>query len=168
MNGFYNTSDVLSHDCSADTGTLTTTLDSVEMAIAEMRSGSALAVPDLFVCNPLDWSAMRRLKTSYGEFLLAPDPSGSETNSLWGVEVIVTVQNPAGRALLIDTQKMGRVAIRSPLGMRIGFANDDFTRNLVRYVGEERCVLTVERPAAVMVLKNLPTPTTTATAAAKK
>ena len=107
MNGFYNTSDVLSHDCSADTGTLTTTLDSVEMAIAEMRSGSALAVPDLFVCNPLDWSAMRRLKTSYGEFLLAPDPSGSETNSLWGVEVIVTVQNPAGRALLIDTQKMG-------------------------------------------------------------
>ena len=52
--------------------------------------------------------------------------------------------------------------------MRIGFANDDFTKNLVRYVAEERLVLTVERPAAVMYLKKLPALTMTTAATGKK
>ena len=42
------------------------------------------------------------------------------------------------------------------MGMRIGFANDDFTRNLIRWVGEKRRVLTVERPAALLKLVNIP------------
>ena len=37
-----------------------------------------------------------------------------------------------------------------------GFANDDFTRNLIRWVGEKRRVLTVERPAALLKLVNIP------------
>ena len=60
-----------------------------------------------------------------------------------GIDVLVTTQNPLGKALLIDTRKFGQVAIRSPLGIRIGWANDDNTRNLLRYVAEERLVLTV-------------------------
>ena len=103
--------------------------------------------------------------------MLAPDPSTDEVNTLWGIDVLVTTQNPVGKALLVDTSKFGRVAVRSPLGMRIGFANDDFTRNLVRYVAEERLVLTVERPAAVLAITNLPTATATTSttkAAAKK
>jgi hypothetical protein len=47
--------------------------------------------------------------------------------------------------------------------MRIGFANDDFTRTLVRFVAEERLVLTVTRPAAVLQVTNLPAPTTATT-----
>ena len=42
------------------------------------------------------------------------------------------------------------------MGMRIGFANDDFTSNLMGWVGEERLVLTVERPAPVLKLVNIP------------
>src|SRR6516164_4679944 len=45
-----------------------------------------------------------------------------------------------GLGLFIDTTKMGRVAIREPLSMRIGYANDDLTRNLLRFVAEERLV----------------------------
>jgi len=33
----------------------------------------------------------------------------------------------AKQGLFIDTTKMGRVAIREPLSMRIGYANDDLT-----------------------------------------
>jgi hypothetical protein len=40
--------------------------------------------------------------------------------------------------------------------MRVGYSNDDFTRNLLRWVAEERLVLTVERPAAVLKIINLP------------
>ena len=38
-----------------------------------------------------------------------------------------------------------------------GQTNDDFTRNIARFVMEERLVLAVERPSAVMVISNLPT-----------
>lgn len=161
MTGFYGTSGILTHDCTADTGTNETPLDSIEKSIAELRSGSALAEPSIAVFHPEDWSHLGRLKNTLGNFLLAPDPSQDETDSLWGIDVLVTTQNPLGTALLIDTTKFGQVAIRSPLGLLVGFANDDLIRNLWRYVGEERLVLTVTRPAAVLAVTNLPTPTVT-------
>ena len=133
-----------------------------------MRSGSALAEPDLAVFHPEDWSHLRRLKNTLGNFLLAPDPSTDEVYTLWGIPVVVTTQNPLGKALLIDSRKFGQVAIRSPLSLRIGWANDDLIRNLWRYVAEERLVLTVTRPAAVLKITNLPTPTATTEAPATK
>ena len=168
MTGFYSTPGILSHDAATDTGTGVTTLDSVEIAIQELRSGSALAEPTLAIFNPADWSAMRRIKDAYGRFMLAPDPSSDEVNSLWGVPVVITTQNPEGQALLVDGNKFGQVAIRSPLGMFLGYSGQDFQQNLIRWNAEERLVLTVTRPAAVIQITNLPTPTTTTTTAAKK
>ena len=95
--------------------------------------------------------------------MLAADPSADEVNSLWGITVLVTTANPQGQALLVDSTKFGQVAIRSPLSMFLGYSQDDFQRNLIRYAAEERLVLTVTSPAAVCELINLPTPTTTAT-----
>jgi hypothetical protein len=60
------------------------------------------------------------------------------------------------------------VAIREPLGMFLGYSQDDFVRNLLRWACEERLVLCVERPAAVLVISNLPTSTTTTKTTAKK
>jgi hypothetical protein len=107
------------------------------------------------------------LKDNYGWYLVAPDPSGDQVNTAWGIEVLTTTQNPPGQGLLIDTTKFGRVAVREPLGLFIGYSNNDFTRNLLRWAAEERLVLTVERPAAVLAIKSLPAPTTR-TAPAKK
>lgn len=42
--------------------------------------------------------------------------------------------------------------------MRIGFAGDDFTRNIVRFIAEERLNLAVERPSAVLRVTNLNVP----------
>jgi HK97 family phage major capsid protein len=156
MVGFYSTTGILTHDCSLDTGTNVTVWDSLEIAIAALRAGSALAEPDLLVLHPSDWSAIRRVKDAYGRFLVSADPSDDQVNEAWGIPVLVTTWNPQKQGLFIDTTKMGRVAIREPLSMRIGYANDDLTRNLLRFVAEERLVLTVERPAAVLKLVNLP------------
>jgi hypothetical protein len=38
--------------------------------------------------------------------------------------------------------------------MRLGFSNDGRTHNLYRLIGEERLVLWVERPAAVLKISN--------------
>ena len=99
------------------------------------------------------------MKDNYGRYLVSADPSEDQVNQAWGCDVLVTTQNPLGKALLVDTSKFGQVAIRTPLGMRIGYSNDDYTRNLVRYLAEERLVLTVTRPAAVLAVTNLPAPT---------
>lgn len=71
--------------------------------------------------------------------------------------MLTTTQCPAGTAILLDTTKMGRVCIREPLSVRIGFAGGDFTDNIVRYVSEERLNLAVERPSAILALSGLPT-----------
>jgi hypothetical protein len=82
--------------------------------------------------------------------------------SVWGVPVLTTVSCPGDTGVLVDTTKFGRVLVREPLGVRVGFAGDDFTRNIVRYVGEERIALAVERPEAVLEITGLPSATTRA------
>ncbi len=64
---------------------------------------------------------------------------------------------PAGLGLLLDTTKLGYVAIREPLSMRIGYSGNDFAQNILRTVAEERLVLCVTRPPAVLAIANLPT-----------
>lgn len=167
MLGFYPTPGVLVHDASADTGTGETVWDSIEKAVAQLRSGPALSEPDLAIFHPDDWSSIRRVKDGYQRYLVSPDPSSDEVNTCWGIPVLTTTQNPVGKGLLIDTSKFGRVAVREPISMFMGFANDDLIRNLLRWVAETRLVLTVERPAAVLKIVNLPAPTTTKTTAKK-
>jgi hypothetical protein len=64
---------------------------------------------------------------------------------------------PAGKGLLLDSSKAGYVVVREPLSMRLGFSGTDFVDNIVRTVAEERLVLCVTRPAAVLAISNLPT-----------
>jgi HK97 family phage major capsid protein len=157
MTGFMATTGILTHDASTDTGTAVTAIDSIEKSIAQLRVGPALAVPDLIVTHPLTFSALRRLKDLYGRSLIQPDPTNDEPNVIFGVPVIVTTQMPAAYGLLLDTTKLGYVAIREPLSMRIGYANDDLVRNILRTVAEERLTLCVTRPPAILLISNLPT-----------
>jgi HK97 family phage major capsid protein len=131
-------------------------IDHIEQAIAELRTGPALAVADLLILHPNTWSAVRRTKDGFDRYLTQPDPTSGEAASIWGVPVLTTISCPDDTGVLLDTTKFGRVLVREPLGVRVGFANDDFTRNIVRYVGEERLTLAVERPQAVMEISALP------------
>jgi HK97 family phage major capsid protein len=129
-------------------------LDSVEIAITALRTGSALAVADVLVLNPADWSKLRRIKDTQGRFMTQPDPTTDEANSLWGIDVIQTTANPVGKGLLLDSTKCGYVGVREAVSVRTGYTNDDFTKNILRF-GEERLVLCVTRPSAVLAISNL-------------
>jgi HK97 family phage major capsid protein len=127
------------------------------MSISAMRVGAALAEPNLAVLHPTTWSAVRRSKDSQNRYLVAPGPTADEANSVWGVHVLVTTQIAAGTGLLIDTTNFGKILVREGLTMQTGTNNDDFTKNLVRFVCEERIAPAVERPAALLSITNLPT-----------
>lgn len=156
MTGFLSTSGILTHDASADTGTNVTALDSIEMAIAQLRVGSALAEANLIVMHPNTFSAIRRLKNTLGNFLIG-DPTEQGSRELFGVRVVPTTAISAGTALMLDSTKFGRVLVREGITVHVGQTNDDFTKNIARLVLEERLVLAVERPAAVLAISNLST-----------
>ena len=77
--------------------------------------------------------------------------------------MLSTTACPVGKGLLLDTTRFGYVGVREPLSMRVGYAGDDLTNNILRTVGEERLVLCVTRPAAVLAISNLPAAATTGT-----
>lgn len=154
IQGLYHTPSILTHNCSGHSAT--EYLDDIEESIEQLRSGPALAEPDLFVISPSTWSALRRTKDDLHRYVLSPDPTREEATSLWGVETVVTTQCEPGDAFLIDTTKMGKAIIREGISFRQGTADDDFVRNLLRWVVEERLNLGVERPSAVLYLSNLP------------
>ncbi|OBK98030.1 phage major capsid protein [Mycobacterium sp. 1165178.9] len=156
MTGFLNTSGILTHDASADTGTNVTALDSIEMSIAQLRVGSALAEADLIVMHPTTYSAIRRLKNTLGNFLIG-DPTEQGARELFGVRIVPTTAIAAGSALMLDTSKFGKVLVREGITVHVGHSGTDFVQNIARLVLEERLVLAVERPAAVLAISNLPT-----------
>ena len=153
LTGFLGTSGILTHAVVAGGATH---FDDIEQSIAILRTGPALAEPDLFVTNPATWSAIRREKNLQGAYYAQTDPTSGEPDTAWGVPVVVSTQITPGDGILVDTTKFGRVAVRETLGLRIGFTNDDFTRNIVRTVAEERLALCVERPSAILHITGLP------------
>jgi HK97 family phage major capsid protein len=142
--GFFSTSGIVRHNVAGATDT--TALDAIEQAIEQMRSGPALAEPDLFITSPSSWSALRRTKDDLHRYILSPDPTREEANQLWGVPVLLTTQCNPGDGLLIDTTKFGKALVREGLVMRQGTNLDDFSRNLMRWVVELHGNLAVERP----------------------
>ncbi|MDN4519604.1 phage major capsid protein [Mycolicibacterium austroafricanum] len=150
--GLLNTSGILTHATATETG-----LDAVELAIAKMRTGAALAEANLFVVHPNTWSAIRRTKDGQDRYLVTADPTQGASKTLWGVEVLPTTTIAPGVGGLLDTRKFGHVVVREALALRTGTNDDDFTRNLQRWIAEERLALAVERPAAVCKITGLPT-----------
>ncbi|WAJ43128.1 phage major capsid protein [Mycobacterium sp. Aquia_216] len=155
VQGLLNTSGTLTH-VAGQGSTPFTPLDDVEIAIAQLRAGPAPAEADLFIVHPDTFSALRRTKDLYGRYLLSADPAVAEADNIWGVPVLQTTQIAAGSGILLDTSKFGRAIVRGPITIFIGWANDDFTRNIRRFVCEERVQLAVNRPAAVNIISGLP------------
>ena len=76
--GFFSTSGILRHNLAGATDT--TALDAIE----QMRSGPALAEPDLLITSPSIWSALRRFKDDLHRYILSPDPTREEANQFCG------------------------------------------------------------------------------------
>ncbi len=123
-----------------------TPLDGIELAIAKLRTGAALATANLLILHPNTWSATRRSKDLQDRYLTTADPTTDVASSAWGVPVLTTTQIAAGAGLLLDTRKAAYVVVRESFSLKTGNSDDDFVRNLTRFIGEERLNLAVERP----------------------
>ena len=147
----------------------------IATAIAALRTGPALAEPDLLLLHPDTWAAIRTQKDDMGRFYVSPDPSVDQVEQVFGVDVLQSTEFNKGDGILLDTTLFGRVAVRESLILRVGHGvvsgQSDFLSNILRWIAEERLNLAVERPAAICWITGLPTAPATGTttkAAAKK
>jgi HK97 family phage major capsid protein len=97
--------------------------------------------PDGIILHPSDW--MRMLKDSDGKYLLG-DPQSQVTPQLFGLPVVATQAITVDKFLVGCFVSAGTLYDRWQPRVEVGYENDDFTKNLVTVLAEERIALTVK------------------------
>jgi HK97 family phage major capsid protein len=97
------------------------------------------------VLNPTDWAYIETLKDSIGRYIIG-NPQGATSPTLWRLPVVET-QAIAARKFLTGAFRQGaQLFDRWESRIEVGYVNDDFIKNLVTILGEERLALAVYRP----------------------
>lgn len=100
------------------------------------------------IMHPADWWRMRLLKDNEGKYILG-DPQAVVQPSLFGLPVVVTKAMAVDRFLVGDFTAAGTLYDRWQPRVETGYVNDDFTRNLVTVLAEERVAFAVKQPTAL-------------------
>lgn len=123
-----------------------TQIDNVRLAILQVYLAEYPASG--IVMHPADWAAIELLKDDIGRYIIG-DPKGVAGKMLWGLPVVDT------QAITIDKFLVGAFKLGAQIfdrwSARIEVATeneDDFVKNLVTFLCEERLALAVFRPQA--------------------
>lgn len=100
------------------------------------------------VLNPIDWAKLEMLKDGDGNYIIGR-PQDNATPTMWGLPVVATQAMTAGKFLTGAFQLGAQVFDRWSARVEIATENeDDFVKNLVTLLCEERLALAVYRPQA--------------------
>lgn len=100
------------------------------------------------IMHPADWWRMRLLKDTDGKYILG-DPQAVVQPSLFGLPVVATKAMTVDKFLVGDFSSAGTLYDRWQPRVETGYVNDDFTRNLVTVLAEERIAFAVKQSAAL-------------------
>jgi HK97 family phage major capsid protein len=118
------------------------------MRLAMLQAALAEYPATGHVMNPIDWAWIETLKDAEGRYIIG-NPQGSISPTLWGLPV-VTTQAIAVDKFLTGAFRLGaQVFDRWAARVEVATENeDDFVKNLVTVLSEERLALAVYRPQA--------------------
>lgn len=101
-----------------------------------------------YVLNPIDWTKIELEKDGIGRHIIG-NPQGTAQPTLWGLPVVQTQAIAVGTFLTGAFSLGAQVFDRQSATLAIATENeDDFVRNLVTILCEERLALAVYRPEA--------------------
>ncbi|HHT7889646.1 phage major capsid protein [Pasteurella multocida] len=101
-----------------------------------------------FVLNPVDWAKIELEKDTIGRHIIG-NPQSLVQPTLWGVPVVQTQAMTAGSFLTGAFNLAAQIFDRQSLGIAVATENeDDFVKNLVTVLCEERLALAIYRPDA--------------------
>lgn len=131
----------------AAAGLLNNRFDLIGKILGDGQAGDYPA--DAIVVNPTDWWTMRLSKDSQGRYLLG-DPGSSVPPSLFGLPVVASNAITADNVLIASFAMAATFYNREGVVVEMSDSDvDNFTKNLITIRAERRCMLAVERPAAV-------------------
>jgi hypothetical protein len=102
------------------------------------------------VLHPIDWTRIETLKDAQGRYIIG-DPKTSGTKTLWGLPVVDTPAQTPGKFLTGAFKLAAQVFDREDANVTLSTDDrDNFVRNLVTILAEERLGLAVYRPEALV------------------
>lgn len=118
------------------------------MRLAMLQAALAEYPATGHVMNPIDWAWIETLKDGEGRYIIG-NPQGAISPTLWGLPVVAT-QSMAVDKFLTGAFRLGAQLFDRWLArVEIATENeDDFIKNLITMLCEERLALAVYRPEA--------------------
>lgn len=101
------------------------------------------------ILHPTDWAAIEMVKDSTGRYIIG-DPNSLRGPTIWGLPVVATPAMTVKKFLTGAYDLAAQIFDLWDARVETGFVNDDFTKNLVTILGEERLMLAVYRPEALI------------------
>ena len=144
LNGIYTQATAFAAGSTIMTGA--TKIDVLRFAM--LQAILAELPPTGHVLNPIDWAGIETLKDTTGQYIIG-NPQGTLSPTLWGLPVVNT-QAMASGSFLTGAFRMG-AQIFDRMDARVEISTEDsdnFRKNLVTILAEERLALAVYRPEA--------------------
>lgn len=142
LNGLINQATTYNRGATNDTAIDTLRKSMTQAALSEYGVSG-------FVLNPADWEEIELTKDAENRYIFA-NPMQLAGPVLWGRPVVPTNSIPQGSFLAGAFDMCAQLWDREDAAVQVGYENDDFTRNLVTILAEERLALTVYRPAGLI------------------
>jgi len=145
LNGIYTQATAYSAPAGALVGSATI-IDIIRLAM--LQATLAEYPPDGTILNPTQWAAIELLKDSEGRYIIG-NPQGTLQPTLWGRSVVATQAMTTDKFLVGSFGMGAQVFDREDAGVTVSTEDsDNFTKNLVTILAEERIALAVYRPEA--------------------
>lgn len=120
--------------------------DVIRFAI--LQASLAELPPSGVVVHPTDWALMELTKDDVGRYIIG-NPAGEAQPRLWGLPVVATQAMTVDKFLVGAFSTAAQIFDRSDARVEISTEDsDNFRKNLVTILAEERLALAVYRPEA--------------------
>ena len=151
MSGFTKSGNFTAHGYTAanltSAGLLNNRFDLIGKMLGDCQVADYPA--DAIILNPADWWTMRLAKDSQNRYILG-DPGADVPPMLFGVPVVASNAMTADTVIVASLRQAATFYNREGVVIDMSESDaDNFTKNLVTIRAERRCMLAVERPAAV-------------------
>ena len=132
----------------ANTTSLPNETDVDKIRLAILQAELAYAEVNGVVLHPTNWTLMELTKDTTGQYIFG-QPQGMAAPRLWGRSVVSTTAMTQGRFLVGDFAQHAQIFDREDASVAISAEDrDNFVRNMLTILVEERLALAIYRPGA--------------------
>lgn len=119
-----------------------------QLRLAQLQAVMAEYPASGHVLNPIDWAIVELSKDSDGRYIIG-QPQGVANPTMWGLPVVSTQAMGTGKFLTGAFNMGAQVFDRQQASIAVATENeDDFVKNMITILCEERLALAVYRPEA--------------------